>query len=226
MDRKLRILFAASMMLTAMVSAQDSVKVPLEEQISNVKGQIDGLNEDYLAAKATVDGLSKLKFGGYIQAQWQHTGDFGLVDSTSAADTVNNAAFNGGSHVGPTFGGDTMGDVRAAAAQRAAGERVGLFETARDAASNAALLARGDTVIIEQDCYQGSINRLTRIGVNVVGIPLDKDGMRVDLLASALDDRFVELERLHGTSRTWRPAAWAGSSSRRRAIRISTACSF
>ena len=53
---------------------------------------------------------------------------------------------------------------------------------------NAALLARGDTVIIEQDCYQGSINRLTRIGVNVVGIPLDKDGMRVDLLASALDD--------------------------------------
>jgi 2-aminoadipate transaminase len=53
---------------------------------------------------------------------------------------------------------------------------------------NAALLTRGDTVIIEQDCYQGSINRLTRIGVNVIGIPLDKDGMRMDLLASALDD--------------------------------------
>ncbi|HAP00041.1 MAG TPA: hypothetical protein DCQ83_08365 [Fibrobacteres bacterium] len=103
MDRKLRILFAASMMLTAMVSAQDSVKVPLEEQISNVKGQIDGLNEDYLAAKATVDGLSKLKFGGYIQAQWQHTGDFGLVDSTSPADTVNNATFNGGGS--PTVAG-------------------------------------------------------------------------------------------------------------------------
>ena len=53
---------------------------------------------------------------------------------------------------------------------------------------NAALLTRGDTVIIEQDCYQGSINRLTRIGVNVIGVPLDKDGMRMDLLASALDD--------------------------------------
>ena len=53
---------------------------------------------------------------------------------------------------------------------------------------NAALLTRGDTVIIEQDCYQGSINRLTRIGVNVIGIPLDKDGMRMDLLANALDD--------------------------------------
>jgi 2-aminoadipate transaminase len=53
---------------------------------------------------------------------------------------------------------------------------------------NAALLTRGDTVIIEQDCYQGSINRLTRIGVNVIGIPLDRNGMRMDLLATALDD--------------------------------------
>ncbi len=53
---------------------------------------------------------------------------------------------------------------------------------------NGVLLARGDTVIIEQECYQGSINRLTRMGVNVVGIPLDKDGMRMDALATALDD--------------------------------------
>jgi 2-aminoadipate transaminase len=53
---------------------------------------------------------------------------------------------------------------------------------------NHALLARGDTVIIEQDCYQGSINRLTRLGVNIVGIPLDQDGMRMDALAAALAD--------------------------------------
>src|SRR4051812_24392492 len=33
---------------------------------------------------------------------------------------------------------------------------------------NHSLLARGDTVIIERDCYQGSINRLTRLGVNIV----------------------------------------------------------
>jgi 2-aminoadipate transaminase len=56
---------------------------------------------------------------------------------------------------------------------------------------NAALLARGDTVIIEQDCYQGSINRLLRLGVTPVGIPLDRDGMRMDLLSGALS----ELER-------------------------------
>jgi len=53
---------------------------------------------------------------------------------------------------------------------------------------NHALLARGDTVIIERDCYQGSINRLTRLGVNIVGIPLDDDGMRMDALADALAD--------------------------------------
>jgi 2-aminoadipate transaminase len=53
---------------------------------------------------------------------------------------------------------------------------------------NGTLLERGDTVIIEQDCYQGSINRLIRLGVAPVGIPLDRDGMRVDALSTALDD--------------------------------------
>jgi 2-aminoadipate transaminase len=53
---------------------------------------------------------------------------------------------------------------------------------------NATLLARGDTVIIERDTYQGSLNRLTRLGVDVVGIPLDHEGMRMDALAEALAD--------------------------------------
>jgi 2-aminoadipate transaminase len=52
---------------------------------------------------------------------------------------------------------------------------------------NGALLARGDTVIIEEDCYQGTINRLNRIGVNIVGMPLDNDGMRMDALSNALE---------------------------------------
>lgn len=51
---------------------------------------------------------------------------------------------------------------------------------------NGILTSRGDTVLIEQECYQGSITRLTRRGVNIVGIPLDDDGMRVDAVASAL----------------------------------------
>jgi 2-aminoadipate transaminase len=53
---------------------------------------------------------------------------------------------------------------------------------------NGIFLARGDTVIIEQESYQGSLNRLARLGVKAIGIPLDRDGMRMDALASALDD--------------------------------------
>ena len=51
---------------------------------------------------------------------------------------------------------------------------------------NHTLLARGDTVIIEEDCYQGSINRLLRLGVTPVGIPLDGEGLRIDALETAL----------------------------------------
>ena len=53
---------------------------------------------------------------------------------------------------------------------------------------NGALLARGDTVICEEDCYEGTINRYARRGVNVVAIPLDQGGMRMDLLEKALAD--------------------------------------
>ena len=53
---------------------------------------------------------------------------------------------------------------------------------------NGVLLARGDTVIIERESYQGALSRLTRLGVNAVGIPLDGEGMRMDALAAALDD--------------------------------------
>jgi 2-aminoadipate transaminase len=53
---------------------------------------------------------------------------------------------------------------------------------------NATFLTRGDTVIIEEDCYQSAINRLNRIGANIVGIPLDHDGMRMDALSNALED--------------------------------------
>ena len=53
---------------------------------------------------------------------------------------------------------------------------------------NQTLLARGDTVIVEQETYQGALSRLTRLGVTALGIPLDDQGMRMDALASALAD--------------------------------------
>src|SRR3981189_674911 len=51
---------------------------------------------------------------------------------------------------------------------------------------NQTLLARGDTVLVEQETYQGALNRLTRLGVKTVGIPLDDQGMKMDALASIL----------------------------------------
>jgi len=36
----------------------------------------------------------------------------------------------------------------------------------------------GDTVILEEFCYAGAINRFKRGGANVVGVPVDEDGMR------------------------------------------------
>jgi len=52
---------------------------------------------------------------------------------------------------------------------------------------NQVLLEPGDTVIMEQLTYSGAIERARRRGVKVVGVPLDEDGMRTDLLAAALE---------------------------------------
>ncbi len=53
---------------------------------------------------------------------------------------------------------------------------------------NGVLLAAGDTVLIEQETYQGALTRLARLGVKAVGIPLDREGLRTDALSAALDD--------------------------------------
>src|SRR5580704_6341357 len=53
---------------------------------------------------------------------------------------------------------------------------------------NGVLLAPGDTVLIEQETYQGALTRLARLGVKPVGIPLDREGLRLDALAAALSE--------------------------------------
>ena len=45
----------------------------------------------------------------------------------------------------------------------------------------------GDTVILEEFCYAGAINRFKKVGANIVGVPLDENGMRMDALASTLE---------------------------------------
>ncbi len=53
---------------------------------------------------------------------------------------------------------------------------------------NHVLLSRGDTVIVEQMTYSGAITRLKRLGVNIIGVSVDGDGLSSDGLRAALED--------------------------------------
>lgn len=46
----------------------------------------------------------------------------------------------------------------------------------------------GDTIIVELPTYLGAINAFRAYEVNFEGIPLDKDGMRIDLLEDKIED--------------------------------------
>ncbi len=84
---------------------------------------------------------------------------------------------------------------------------------------NGILLARGDTIITEAETYQGSLNRWTRLGINAIGIPLDRDGMRMDALATALDDlkrRNVRAKYIYTVPTVQNPTGTILSEARRR----------
>lgn len=49
------------------------------------------------------------------------------------------------------------------------------------------LVAPGDTVIAEEYCYAGAINRFRALGAKVVGARLDADGIDIDALGAQLD---------------------------------------
>ena len=51
---------------------------------------------------------------------------------------------------------------------------------------NTLLLARGDTILIEKETYGGALTRLAKFNVNIEGIELDHDGMRMDVLRARL----------------------------------------
>lgn len=53
---------------------------------------------------------------------------------------------------------------------------------------NEVLLDEGDTAIVEAFSFSGALGNLRRRKVNIVGIDVDDDGMRMDQLAKALED--------------------------------------
>jgi 2-aminoadipate transaminase len=53
---------------------------------------------------------------------------------------------------------------------------------------NTILCEPGDTVLVEQFSYGSAIGRLRKIGVDPIGIPLDGNGIKIDLLESKLKE--------------------------------------
>jgi 2-aminoadipate transaminase len=50
------------------------------------------------------------------------------------------------------------------------------------------LVDPGETVVLEECCYAGAINRFKRIGAKIVGAKLDKHGICIDALTAKLDE--------------------------------------
>jgi hypothetical protein len=72
--------------LMAKAAEQDTTFVQVAEKVSEIKGQVEGMNESMLEMKTTVDALKKIKVSGYIQAQFQKTEFRGAKTSYSGGD--------------------------------------------------------------------------------------------------------------------------------------------
>lgn len=86
---------------------------------------------------------------------------------------------------------------------------------------NAVYVARGDTVIVEQETYGGTLTRLQRLGANIVGVPVDGDGLNPQSLAATLADltaRGVRPKFIYTIPTVQNPTATVMSAGRRREI--------
>lgn len=68
----------------------------LEEALGNLNGKIDGLQEDYLATKPTVEKLSKIKISGYVQMQVRVATDTSGSLNSDYTNKYNIGDFQGG----------------------------------------------------------------------------------------------------------------------------------
>src|SRR5690606_23637313 len=57
---------------------------------------------------------------------------------------------------------------------------------------NELLVNPGDTVIVEEDTYGGTLSRLRRHGARIAGAKLDRDGLDIDALGRQLDELAAE----------------------------------
>jgi 2-aminoadipate transaminase len=53
---------------------------------------------------------------------------------------------------------------------------------------NALLLNKGDTVLIEQETYGSALTRIAKLGATAIGVPLDEEGLRLDVVKEKLEE--------------------------------------
>lgn len=69
--KKLLLTFLVLLGLVANAQEKDTTLANLQQKVTEVKEQVDGLNEQLLALTPVVDALKKIKITGYIQSQFQ-----------------------------------------------------------------------------------------------------------------------------------------------------------
>ncbi|HLP15269.1 MAG TPA: hypothetical protein VK470_03360, partial [Bacteroidota bacterium] len=76
---KLFTLFALLLLISIQpIQAQETTPAS-KEDVENVKGQVDGMNETMLEMKSVLDALKKIKISGYIQSQFQVADSDGIA---------------------------------------------------------------------------------------------------------------------------------------------------
>ncbi len=174
--------------------------------------------EGLLAFYRTANAEACISFAGSYPAR-----DLLPVDRFSAA--MQNALADRGAEVlvyGPTAG---HGPLRESIAARmiGAGSRVDPEEILITNGAQQAIelvfhtfLERGDPVIIEEPTYTGALSVLRSLGARVIGIPMDREGIRPDLLAIALERHRPKLMYVQPTFQN--PTTAVMSSDRRREV--------
>jgi hypothetical protein len=68
-----RIIFILSLLIAIYLNgkSQDTTKTATKEDVADVKGAVDGINETLQGILPTIDALKKIKISGYIQTQYQ-----------------------------------------------------------------------------------------------------------------------------------------------------------
>ena len=83
---------------------------------------------------------------------------------------------------------------------------------------NSALLNKGDIVIVEESNYGGALSRFRKLGVEMIAIALDSEGMRMDLLENKLgelDKKGLQAKFIYTIPTVHNPTATILSSERR-----------